>query len=60
MNKSVKFSILFEFSDDTLLVKIIKNKSDREKLQIDLNSISECCSQNELSLNLNKSELLCI
>jgi len=54
----IKYSKLYEFADDTVLVKIIKNNDDRKQLQSDLNNISQWCSENELSLNPNKTELL--
>ncbi len=40
LNNCIKYSKLYEFADDTVLIKIIKNISDREELH-DLNNISK-------------------
>ena len=60
MTKCINNSKVFEFSDDTVLVKIIKKDSDRHELQSDLDNIYEWCIYNKLLLNSMKTELLSI
>ena len=54
----IKNSGLFEFSDDSLLLKIIRNTNDCRELQYDLDNLYEWCVENELNLNPNKTELI--
>ncbi len=56
----IKYFKLFEFADDSVLVKIIKSNDDRLQLHEDLNKLSLWCYENNLSLNLIKTELLSI
>jgi hypothetical protein len=56
----IKYSKLFEFADDSVLVKIVKSNDDRLGLHEDLNKLSLWCYENNLSLNLIKTELLSI
>ncbi len=45
---------------DSVLIKIIKQNSDRNEPQTDINNINSWSLENELSLNPNKTELLSI
>ena len=48
----------FEFADDTLLIKIIRNISDINSLQNDINNVEQYCEANELMLNVQKTKHL--
>ena len=56
----VKNSTIFEFSDDALLIKVIKSNNDRLELHMDLDNIQNWFKKNCLILNPSKTELLYI
>ena len=46
------------FADDCLLFRKIRNQDDSDKLQEDLDQISQWCEKWQMSLNINKCKLL--
>ena len=46
------------FADDCLLFTTIRNQEDSDKLQEDLEKISQWCEKWQISLNINKCKLL--
>ena len=53
--EAVNNSNLYQFADDSVIVKVIKNESDQLLLQSDLNNIFNWCKSNNLKINPSKS-----
>ena len=59
LNTCVKHSFLSSFADDTRIMKEIKNTTDVDNLQCDLNSTVQWSKENNMKLHTNKFEYLC-
>ena len=59
MVKSMKFSHLQTFADDTKISRAIYSESDRHLLQQDLDMIKSWSAANNMQLNRNKFEYIC-
>ena len=59
LNKCIEHSFLSSFADDTRIMKEIKNVTDIQQLQSDLNSSIKWSKANNMKLHTNKFEYLC-
>jgi len=55
LNSVIINSNLYQFADDSVIVKNVYNENDKLLLQSDLNNVSEWCNCNSLKLNASKS-----
>ena len=60
LNKVIKHTKLFEFSDDTAIVNIVRNNNGRINIQTDLESIAHRFRTNNLLLNNDETHMLTI
>jgi hypothetical protein len=51
----VKFSKVYQYADDTVILKLIYSTNDIDLLQTDINLIHEWSQNNNLKLNPDKS-----
>ena len=55
---SIRHSKILNFADDAKCYKVIHNALDMASLQLDLNSLTEWSTKNQLPFNINKCAVL--